>query len=73
MKSINVNKLQSEVSKVIKECEKGETFSVMRYSDPVAYLVSKKEYEKLQHKDCEKCLSEIREVAKMAKKNSMEK
>ena len=73
MRSINVNKLQSEVSKVIKECEKGTIFEVVRYSKSVAYLVPKKEFEKLQHKDCEKCLAEIRAVAKMAQKNVKEK
>jgi len=70
MKSINVNKLQSEVSKVIKECEKGTTFEVIRYSKPVAYLVSKKEYEAYKNHDCAACLSEIREVAKIAKKQT---
>lgn len=73
MKSINVNKLQAKISEVIKECERGETFSVIRYSKPVAYLVSKEEYERLQHKDCEKCLSEIREVAKLARKQTGDK
>ncbi len=68
MKSINVNKLQSEISKVIKEVQKGQTFEVIRYSEPVAYLVSKKEYEVCKDHDCAKCLSEIREVAKLAKK-----
>lgn len=67
MKSINVNKLQSEISKVIKQVKSGQTFEVIRYSKPVAYLVSKEEYERLQHKDCEKCISEIREVARLVK------
>lgn len=65
MKNITTNKLQNELSKVIREVEKGEVFQVSRYSDPVAYLVSKEEFEKLvTGNECKACMSDLRKIAK---------
>lgn len=65
MKNINLNKLQSKISKVIKEVESGESFEVIRYSKTVAYLISQKEYERLKSgEDCKKCVTELRQLVK---------
>lgn len=63
MKNISTNKLQNDLSKVIKEVEGGEVYQVSRYSDPVAYLVSKDEFEKLiGGQDCKKCVDDLRKL-----------
>ena len=64
MKSINVNKLQAQISKVIKDVESGSTYEVMRYSRPVAYLVSKEEYEACKNHDCKKCIEDLRKLSR---------
>ena len=67
MKNISTNKLQTDLSKVIKEVEGGEVYQVARYSQPVAYLLSKDCYEELiAGSDCKKCVTELREIAKKA-------
>jgi len=64
MKNISTNKLQNEISKIIKEVEGGEVYQVARYSKPVAYLVSKDCYEELiAGQDCKKCVSDLRKIA----------
>ncbi len=68
MKNITTNKLQNDLSKVIKEVESGEVYQVARYSKPVAYLVSKEEFESLiGGQDCKKCVSDLRKIAKNIK------
>jgi antitoxin (DNA-binding transcriptional repressor) of toxin-antitoxin stability system len=47
IKYINVNVLQANVSKIIKEIRSGFSYKIMRYSEPVAVILSDKEYEKL--------------------------
>lgn len=65
MKNITTNKLQSDLSKIIKEVECGEVYQVSRYSKPVVYVVSKNEFEKLVNgKECKKCVEEIKEILK---------
>lgn len=65
MKNITTNKLQTELSKIIREVEAGEVFQVSRYSDPVAYLISESDYKRLvSGKDCKKCVDEIKEIVK---------
>ena len=65
MKNINVNELQNEISKVLKEVEDGEVFEVVRYSKPVAYLISQKEYEEFKSgENCKKCVTELRQLVK---------
>ena len=68
MKNISTNKLQNELSKVIREVEDGEVYQVARYSAPVAYLVGKDEFEKLvSGHDCKKCVSDLRKLTKNIK------
>lgn len=68
MKTISTNKLQTELSKAIKEVEAGEIYQVNRYSKPVAYLVSKEEFEKLATgSECKKCVQDLRKIAHFAK------
>lgn len=67
MKSITTNKLQTELSKIIREVEAGEVYQVARYAEPVAYLISGKDYERLvSGQDCKKCVDEIKEIVKKA-------
>jgi len=68
MKNISTNKLQNELSRVIKEVESGEVYQVARYSKPVAFLVSREKYEDLiSGNSCKECMQELREIAKKAK------
>ena len=70
MKNISTNKLQNDLSKVIKSVEAGETYRVSRYSEPVAYLVSKEEYEKVvAGQSCRKCVDEIKTIIQKSKVN----
>lgn len=65
-KTVTVNKLQSEVSKIIKDVEKGGTYEVMRYSKPVAVLISKDEYECLTG-ECRGCVKQLMDQLKNKK------
>lgn len=70
MKSININELQSQISKVIKAVEKGEEFEVIRYSKPVALVLSSKKYEKILKElvdlkcSCRNCVDEFKKLKK---------
>ena len=70
MKTININELQSKISQVIKVVEKGEDFEVIRYSRPVAVVMSSKKYEKIQNEinelkgSCRKCVDEFKKIKK---------
>lgn len=69
MKSINVNELQNQVSKVMREVEAGEVYQVSRYSKPLAYLVPQKEYEAaVSGEGCKSCMQDLRKIAKEIKK-----
>lgn len=59
--SISIHQLQAEASRVIKRAEKGEVFEVMRYSKPVAVLLSVDEYHNL-HQECRGCVEHWREI-----------
>jgi len=73
MKNINVNQLQNQISKIMREVESGEVFEVSRYSKPVAYLVPQKEYESaVSGEGCKKCLTELREIASKLKNRGTE-
>lgn len=64
MKEITTNKLQNDLSKVIREVENGEVFQITRYSKSVAYLVSKEEFEKLvAGTECKACMKDLRKIA----------
>ncbi len=68
MKNINVNELQNNISRVLKEVEGGEVFEVGRYSKPVAYLVSKDNYDKLMSgTNCQKCVEDLRSIKRYIK------
>ncbi len=68
MRNITVNKLQNELSKVIREVEGGEIYEVARYSKPVAYLVSREKYKDLiSGNSCKACIEDLREIAKQVK------
>ena len=68
MKSININELQSQISKIIKAVEKGEDFEVIRYSKPVAVVLSSQKYEKMLVEinelkgSCRKCVDEFKKI-----------
>lgn len=65
MKNVTVNKLQSELSKIVKEVEGGEIYQVARYSKPVAFLISKEKFEELvEGQNCKKCVDDLRKIAK---------
>lgn len=64
-KTINVHQLQAEISKILKDAEAGESFEVLRYSKPVAFLLSWKDYQKLiSGVECRQCVTELREFIK---------
>ena len=53
--AINIHTLQAQASKTVRRTESGEVFEVIRYSKPVAILLSKKEYDRLQS-ECRDCV-----------------
>jgi len=62
-KTINVNELQANISKVLRQVEKGEAFEVMRYSDPIAVVLSYEDYLKLKG-ECKRCIQDLRRLVK---------
>lgn len=65
IKNINVNELQSEVSAVLKDVQSGNVYQVMRYSEPVAVVLSYDDYLKLRG-ECKLCVQDLRKIAKKA-------
>jgi len=63
LKIININELQSQASKVIKNVQDGEIYEVMKYSEPAAVVISFEEYEKLKG-GCRHCVEEIKSLIK---------
>jgi len=69
MKNINVNELQNQISKIMREVESGEVYQVSRYSKPVAYLMPKKEFEAtVSGSGCKACMADLRKIAKKIKR-----
>lgn len=69
MKNINVNELQNQISKIMREVETGEVYQVSRYSKPVAYLVPQGEYESaVSGQGCKACMTDLRKIAKKIEK-----
>ena len=69
MKNINVNELQNQISKIMREIEGGEVYQVSRYSKPVAYLVPQGEYEAVvSGSGCKTCMQDLRKIAKKIEK-----
>ena len=68
MKSINVNELQNQISKIMREVEGGEIFEVSRYSKPVAYLMPRDKFEEVvSGSQCRKCMQDLRKIARKIK------
>lgn len=61
-KTINVNELQSQISSVLKEVQSDTVYEVMRYSDPIAVVLSYKDYTVLKG-DCKQCIKELKGIA----------
>jgi len=61
-KTINVNELQSNISSIIRRAEEGEIFEVMRYSKPVAVVLSYEQFLSLRG-ECRKCIGDLRKIA----------
>jgi len=69
MKNINVNQLQNQISKIMREVESGEVFEVSRYSKPVAYLMPRDEFEAaVSGSGCKSCMADLRKIAKKIEK-----
>ncbi len=66
-KTINVNELQASISRILHEVQDGKTYQVMRYSDPIAVVLSYKNFLKLRG-ECKRCVEDLRKIAKKAKK-----
>jgi antitoxin (DNA-binding transcriptional repressor) of toxin-antitoxin stability system len=61
MRTININQLQAQISRVLKDVEGGETYEVMRYSRPIAIIVPKDK--KADDADkCDKCASKLDKI-----------
>jgi|GEM_PF-865553 len=65
MKLVNTNELQNQLSRVIREVEDtNEVYQINRYSKGVAFLLSKKEFERLvSGHECKKCMEDLRKIA----------
>jgi len=61
MKTININQLQAQISRVMKDVEGGEVYEVMRYSRPVA-VIRPKSGQTTQNEGCKDCLAKIDQV-----------
>jgi len=64
MKTININQLQSQISRVMKNVEAGEAYEVMRYSRPIAVIRPKKANVNEGSVRCDECLAKMDEVLK---------
>lgn len=68
MKTININQLQSQISRVMKDVEGGEVYEVMRYSRPIAVIRPKKEEK--ANAGCDECIRKITELSEKLDKIS---
>lgn len=62
-KNVNVNEFQSNISAILKDVQDGDIYEVMRYSEPVAVVLSYKDYSKLRG-NCSRCVQDLRKIAK---------
>jgi antitoxin (DNA-binding transcriptional repressor) of toxin-antitoxin stability system len=60
MKTININQLQAQISRVMKDIEGGEVYEVMRYSRPVA-IISPKTAQKSETR-CDECIEKLDKI-----------
>lgn len=59
MKTININQLQAQISRVMKDVEGGESYEVMRYSRPVAVIRPKNAEAFETNGQCHECLAKL--------------
>ena len=67
-KTINVNELQSQISSILKDVQDETVYEVMRYSEPIAVVLSYKKYLTLRG-ECKKCIEELKHIAAVVKKD----
>lgn len=60
--NITTNELQATISNVLRDVQKGNCYEVMRYSEPVAVVLSYKEYLSLKG-ECKRCIEDLRSIA----------
>lgn len=65
MKTININQLQSQISRVMKDVEGGETYEVMRYSRPIAVVLPKGK--RTSESRCDECIAKLDDVMRAVK------
>lgn len=65
--TINVNELQAKISEILHSVERGDVYEVMRYSKPIAVVLSYDKYLKLCG-ECKRCIEDLRKIAKKAEK-----
>jgi len=63
--SVNVNELQSQISSILHRVRKGQIYEVMRYSEPIAVVLSYQDYLKMRG-ECKRCVEDLRKIAKKA-------
>ena len=66
-KNVNVNELQSQISSILHRVQKGQIYEVMRYSEPIAVVLSYQNYLKMRG-ECKRCVEDLRKIAKKAEK-----
>ncbi len=67
IKNINVNELQAQISGILKNVQRGATYEVMRYSEPIAVVLSYRDFLKLRG-ECKRCVDDLRKIAHEVKK-----
>lgn len=67
-KNITTNELQAKISTVLKDVQAGHRYEVMRYSEPVAVVLSYKDFLSMKG-ECKRCMDDIREVLKNTKED----
>ena len=69
MKTININQLQAQISRVMKDVEGGEAYEVMRYSRPIAIIRSKKPVEEPAKVRCDECIAKVEKLLEIVQSN----
>lgn len=60
-KNVNVNELQSKISSILKDVQKDTVYEVMRYSEPIAVVMSYEDYLKSRG-ECRRCVEDLRKI-----------
>lgn len=63
-KYANQHELQTKAKSLISEVQSGKRIILMRYSKPVAVLISMGEYCELSGKNCDVCIKRIKKALK---------